>query len=157
MRAILVALLMVLTFSIGWAGKAPGLHLSGNLTLYNFEAGGHLFGLALGYSGGDDLSLRLKGHYTSVEGASLLILKGGLRKYIGVDVPSGPFVEGGFGYWSVSGKSENLSISVGVFSIYGNLGYRFGQRFFVEGSVGVDSFFIIFAVPVAEIAVGVSF
>ncbi len=154
MKVKVITFLSVFFISIGLAREAPGLHLSGNFSLSTL---GHLLSLALGYSGGDDLSLRLKGSYTSVSGASILNLKGGIRKYIGTTKPSGPFVEGGFGYWSVSGRSENLTINIGAFSLYGNLGYRFGQRFFVEGSVGVESFFIIFALPVAEIAVGVSF
>jgi len=68
-----------------------------------------------------------------------------------------PFFEGGLGFYSVNTRAADVNVGIGAFSLYGNLGYRFGQRFFVEGSVGIESFFIIFATLTAELGVGVSF
>ncbi len=155
MRAAIIGLLSVLFISIGWAGKVPGFHISGNVPVY--LGGGYLFGLAIGYSGGGNVSLRLKGNYLPIKDGATFSIKGGVRKYIGTDKPSGAFVEGGFGYWNLGSRFGNLEGNIGAFSLYGNLGYRFGQRFFLEGSVGLDSFFILLAWPFAEIAVGVSF
>ncbi len=128
-------------FVFSYAEPNQKVHIS----LNGFTAFG---GIALGYSGGDDVSLRLKGLYwrdNSIE------IKGGVRKFFKTKKPYGPFLEGGLGY--IFSKTVDIPIPL----IYLNVGYRLGKKFFVEGSLGFDALFLIFPLPKVEIGVGTSF
>ncbi len=150
--------LVLLVFVVSKVSFSNSFHISGNVS---YAALTLIFpGISLEYTGGDDLGVRLSAGYYGSGNDGVLRLRGGLRKYLGIDrKPTGAFVEGGFGYYTVTKGDRGAirDVNVGLFSIYGNLGYRFGDRIFLEGAVGIESFFIIFATLNAEVGIGFSF
>ena len=151
MKKLALGIAGLLLASLASYATPRGLHLSVNggfLSVGDLSA--PYGGASIGYSGGKDLSWRLKGLFYFRGGG--IEIKGGVRKYFGTGRPTGFFAEGGLGYLTV----RDVDFSIGVPILYGNLGYRAGTRMFVEASAGID-IFIAVAVLKAEIGVGMSF
>ncbi len=149
-------------FALSYAEPNKKVHIS----LNGFGVSKFLFGgVAFGYSIGDNSSLRLKGLYhvnNSVE------IKGGIRKFFRPGKFHGPFLEGELGVYIFSKeKVSSVGISipretasfVSIPIIYLGIGYRymFLEKFFIEGSLGLDAFFFIIPIPKPEVGIGISF
>ncbi len=114
-------------------------------------------GLSLGYSGGKDASIRLRADYISAKDFFVMGLKLGARNYVFVDVPAGPFIEAGVGSYSVYGDVGDLTLGSSFMVLYADLGFRYGVKYFIEGSAGFNMVYAIFPVLKYELSAGVSF
>ncbi len=137
-------------FAFSYAEPTKKTHIS----LNGFGVRQFLFGgIAFGYSKSNDLSLRLKGLYHT---DNVIEIKGGIRKFFRTEKYYGPFFEGGLGIY-IFPKEKATITSIPI--AYLGVGYRymFLERFFIEGSLGLDAFFFILPLPKPEVGIGISF